>query len=462
MIDKGKSKPGMLYMVASIFNKGIAFLTIPLFTRILTTSDYGIVSTYSSWVAIVSVIVGMSLNTAIRLSRGKDASVKIDKHEELSTIFTFTLFVGVLFSLVGTVIWLLLGINISIILLILCLLEGLFGWLITDYTYYQMMEYKYVGRTALMILPNLIAALLSVLLILSLSDEKYWGRIIPLSLSHAVIGFVLCFLVFTKCKPSINKRYLKWALKVSLPLVFHGLALNLLLQSDRIMISSLRDTSETGIYSLMYSFSTLAVVITSGLEGIWTPFFTNRMNNRKREEINEHAKDYVNLICYAMVGIIMLSPDLMKFMAPSEYLVGINVLPFLVLADFFAFGYTFYVDVEYYYENTKFITINTCIAAVINIILNYFFIPKYGYVAAAFTTLVSYIISFSLHFMYAKKIDGALFNIKIFIRPIVILMITTVVFFYTLDFVFIRWTVLAIFILLMFYIERNRIKKYLF
>ena len=61
-------KASMCYLLGNIFNKGIAFLTVPIFTRILSTSDYGIVTTYNSWIGIVSMLLGFALHMAIRSS----------------------------------------------------------------------------------------------------------------------------------------------------------------------------------------------------------------------------------------------------------------------------------------------------------------------------------------------------------------------------------------------------------
>ena len=52
-------------------------------------------------------------------------------------------------------------------------------------------------------------------------------------------------------------------------------------------------------------------------------------------------------------------------------------------------------------------------AATINVVLNYFFINKFGYISAAYTTLVTYILYFSFHYLLAKKIHGSIiYNTK--------------------------------------------------
>ena len=54
-------KASTFYLIGSLFNKGIGFITVPIFTRILTLSDYGIVTTYNSWVSIISMFISLAL-----------------------------------------------------------------------------------------------------------------------------------------------------------------------------------------------------------------------------------------------------------------------------------------------------------------------------------------------------------------------------------------------------------------
>ena len=457
MNKKSAAKAGSLYLFASIFNKGIGFLTIPVFTRLLSTSDYGIVTTYSAWAAILTAVIGMQLNCGIRLSRGADCKTKIEKHKELSTVFTFTLLIAsLLFALVAVFCYLL-PVNVNFALIAMCFLEGLFTALITDYTYYQMMEYKYIGRVFLMILPNLLAAVLSIILIYLMTTEKYMGRIISLFGIHAMIGLVVCVLVFRQAKPCIDKIYIGWALKVSLPLIIHGVALNILSQADRTMITALRDTAETGIYSLIYSFSMVATVITTGFEGIWIPWVTKKINENKYNEVNCVSRDYIHLMTYAMVGLILISPEILKLLAPSAYWKGIILIPPLVLSNFVIFAYTMYVNIEYYYEKTIVITVNTIIAAGMNIVLNGLYIPKFGYTAAAYTTLFSYAVSFALHACYARRLNREVLPLNQYIIPVIHIIVSTVFFYIAIEKAVYRWLFAVVYIAAMLLAERKRI-----
>lgn len=460
MSSTSYKKAGVLYFVANIFNKGISFITVPIFTRLLSTFDYGVVTTYSSWASILAAFLGFSLNTAIRYSYNETNQTKIDNNRALSSIFTFTILISILLLSTAIVVIVAVPISINVAIVVLCFLQGMFGALINDYTTYQMMEYKYIGRSLLMTMPNLIAAVLSVFMIIMMREHLYLGRIIPMSIMTCFFGVVLCVAVFSRTRPCIDIAYLKWALKVSVPLVIHGIALNILSQADRTMITWLRDASETGIYSLVYSFSMIATVITTALEGVWAPWYTERMNKKEYKKVNEVGRDYLNLMTYAMVALVLVSVEVLKLLADREYWSGIPVIPPIVLSNYVIFLYTLFVNVEYYYEKSIYITINTAIAAIVNILLNLVFIPRFGFFAAAYTTLASYTFSFLLHMSNARKLNKDIFAARMFVRPLLHIGLSSVLFYIYLNKPLIRWGFMIVYCAYEFIRERKRIGEY--
>ncbi|WP_207635891.1 oligosaccharide flippase family protein [Acetobacterium woodii] len=458
MNTKDLKKASTSYLIGSLFNKGIAFFTVPIFTRLLSTSDYGIVNTYNSWIAILAMVVGFALHTGIRIAF---IDYKDGMEDFLATTTTFTLLSGGILAAIIYLIASLVSVSISSALIILCLFQSISSALIEDYSMYLMMQYRYKFRTALMVLPNLISVMLSVIAIkFFLTDNLYLGRIIPTSSTVIFFGIIVCVLVYSKSRCFFNKEYLKYALTFSLPLVLHGIALNILSQSDRTMITWLADSSQTGIYSLIYNFSMIATVITTSLEGIWIPWFYKKLQVGKTEEINTIAKDYINLMTYCLIGVIMVGPEVVKILASSNYWDGIKIIPPVVISNFVIFAYSLYVNIEHYHKKTKGITVNTVIAAITNIILNYLLIPKFGYVAAAFTTLVSYLVSFILHAFKSKKLEPELYPITYFILPLCEVCIATVLFYMFMDNAIIRWGVVLVFVIAMFFKEWKRIIVY--
>ena len=459
MEKKKIASAGMLYLIATLFNKGIAFITVPIFSRLLTTSDYGIVTTFNSWVAILSVAISMSLYMAVR-SSFQDYSEEKERKTFLSTVVTFTAIATFILIVVITICVTIIPINVNIALIMLCIVQSFGMSLLNDYSYYLMMQYRYKARTALLILPNLTSAILSVIVIkYVISNDLYYGRIVPTTFVYIITAIVIMIAIYSKVKPTINVEYLKYGLKISLPLVLHGIALNILSQSDRTMITVLRNSSETGIYSLIYNLGMIATVITSSLDGIWVPWFTSKMVAKDIKDVNARAIDYVTLMTTAMAGIILIGPEVLRVFADARYWEGRVIIPPIVLANYIIFMYTLYVNVEHFYKKTVYITINTLIAAGTNIVLNYIFVPKYGYVAAAYTTLASYLIAFILHSRYAKKLESSIYPLKMFILPLIQIFAIIVFFYVALEMWYIRWLVLLSFCGWILFINKDKIGK---
>ena len=451
-------KASAFYLIGSLFNKGFAFLTVPIFTRILSTTDYGIVTTYNSWISILSMVMGFAIHMGIRAAF-IDYKEKIDDFVSVTTTFTL-LCGGVMCLFIGGGAYLL-RINVDLTLIVLCLLQGLATALVQNYSMYLMMQYRYKFRTALMILPNLLSVGASVFAILFVvKTDLYMGRIVPTALINAAFGLITVALVYARSHVLYNREYLKYGLAISMPLVLHGIALNILSQSDRTMITWLADASQTGVYSLIYNFSMIATVITTSLDGVWVPWFTERLKNREIKSINDLAVDYINLMTYAMVGVMFVGPEVVKLLASSKYWEGISIIPPVVLANYIIFAYTLYVNIEHFYKKTPYITVNTLIAAGSKLILNYIFIPLYGYVAAAYTTLFSYLLAFVLHARYAKKLEPDVYPLKSFVRPLAHIFGAMIVFYLFMNEWYIRWGGLCIYLVLMFIREWKKIVEF--
>ena len=458
MKETNYKKASAYYLVGNIFNKGISFLTVPIFTRLLSTTDYGIVTTYNSWIAILSMVMGFAIHMGIRAAF-IDYEKRVDDFVSVAT--TFTLLCGSALLLIAGTIFSLFRININNTLIILCLIQGCSGALIQNYSMYLMMQYRYKFRTALMILPNLVSAVLSIIVIkFILSEKLYMGRIVPTSLVYAGFGLFLIFVAYRKSRVVWNNEYLKYSLKISMPLVVHGIALNILSQSDRTMITWLADAGQTGLYSLIYNFSMIALVLTTSLDGVWVPWFTEKLKEGKREAINTRVKDYIILMAAAIIGVVLGGPEVVKLLASEKYWDGISIIPPIVLSNFVVFMYSLYVNVEHFHKKTVYITINTVIAAACNIGLNYMFIPRYGYVAAAFTTLASYTLAFVLHSRYAKRIEPSVYPLKTFVPSTLQVLMAMTVFYLFQDKWLIRWGVLLIYYAMILFLRKEALIEF--
>lgn len=128
---------------------------------------------------------------------------------------------------------------------------------------------------------------------------------------------------------------------------------------------------------------------------------------RKRiAEIQKRAVQLTIFFAILAIGLMALSPELVWILGGTQYESGKYVAIPLILSAFAVFIYNVVVPVEYFCEKTMYIMIGTAAAGVVDIVLNYIFIMKYGFIAAAYTTLVAYICYAVLHFIIARKLSG--------------------------------------------------------
>lgn len=407
-----------LYLIGSMFDKAILFLSIPVFTGLMTTAQFGIVNTYLSWVTLTNVLVGLSMNNSIR-------NAYIDFKEDIRAYVSSILFLGCL-CFAGLTIAAFVGARLFFgptyaLLAVLCLVQAFMLFVMQSAGTLYMMDYRYIKRTLLTVLPNLLIIILSVLLILYTDMERASARIAAYVSVYAVIGTSLLGVYLAKGKRLVDKRYWRYALSFSLPIILHGFSMNILATSDRTMITLFRSASETGQYSLAYGMSMMPLAVLAALESVWIPWFLRRMNNGQREAVNLKIHMFIQAMAFCVALMVIAAPVVLRLMAPSSYWVGSGLLIPIIVSSFVMFLFSIYVNVEYYYKATRQIALITASAAVINVGLNFWLVPALGAIGAAYTTLIAYSVSFLLHMRHARRLDPALFPLRIFGVPSLII-----------------------------------------
>lgn len=397
--DNSAFNAAISYLFCQLFIRGIGFVTTPIFSRILSKTEYGIYNNFFAWEGIVFPIITLNLHVSINKSK---YDFKDDKDNFLSTILiiadilivTGMVFVFIFKNLFENI----LGMPIIYIfsLFIYILFYTAFDFQQIQYNIYK--QYKiYVFYSIISIVLNLI---LSLILVFVLSD-KLLGRMIGIIIPTALIGTVIYINVFRKGKkPKV--KYAKYALKMSIPLLISALSMTILSTSDRIMITRLAGVEATALYAIAYTVAGIAGIVFSALSQAWSPWLMDNLNTGNFVRIRKKAKQFSVLYFSLIIFIMLIAPEIIRFMGGSSYYEARYAMPSVILAMVFQFFYTFFYDIEYYYGKTYVISIGTLIAAIINLILNYIFIPKYGYIAASYTTLVSYAIMFFYHYLIVR------------------------------------------------------------
>lgn len=460
-LNKIATKAGAWYIVGNLLLKGVVFLSLPIFTRIMATSDFGVYNAYMAYEGIIAAIVGLGIYGSIKNAKF-DFADSFEKY--VSSVFSMSLCAFVVLLLITNAIYPFISSLIGFSRTVTnCLLFQSFGAsFIQIYGAKLNIEFKYKSYLVVSILNSIGSVLLSIALILFVfPNERYLGRVLGTALPPVLVVVVLGSFILCKGKCFYNKDYWRYVKLVSLPLVPHVISQSVLSQFDRIMIRDMVGASEAGIYSYMYTICTITFVISISLDSAWTPWLYFKLKENGKKEIKDASSAYMDFFTLISLGFVSVMPEISKLLAAEEYWPGINLLVPLSLANYFIFLYFLPVSLEYYHKKTKLISAGTIAAAITNIVLNYCGIRLFGYKAAAYTTAISYFMLFLFHSKIAMRFDYKnIFNLKHLVRNLLFTILVFIIIagtnpFQVFNLIF-RYSIVLVLLVIVF---RNR-KKY--
>ena len=399
-------KAGLGYTVGNMLVRGISFLTLPIFSRLMTEHEFGVFNVFLSYEAVLFVVVGLALHSSVK-SANYEFPGEIDEYTSSVSIIYWIGF-GVLFAAAAAFGRLLtgpLGIPYPAILMLVCFSFG--SAVVTLYNERLSLNYSYVRYMVVALINSLGSVGLSLLLMVTVfSEHRDMGRIVGASAVFLALGVAIMFGFYRKARPRPVRAYWQFGVKYSSPIIPHGLSQVLLGQCDRVMIKSMVSFSAAGIYSLAGNINLILTVIAASVDAAWSAWFFEQMNGGKIAAIKHRAKNFALVFTILTVGLMAISPELVYFFGGARYDAARYVAVPLILDAFVLFLYNIVIASEYYLKKTRFIMLGTLIAAGINIVLNYVFILRFGYVAAAYTTLFSYLCYLALHVGLSRKFLG--------------------------------------------------------
>lgn len=395
-------RASLWFLVCSFLQKGISFLTTPIFTRLLNTAEYGNYGVYTSWESILTVFITLQLSMGVYTQ----GLVKFEKDRDVfsSSLLGLTSLIAgvwlvlfavfhVFFSSVFELNTLqLASIPINVWLMAICAFWS------TD----QRVDYRYRKLVYITVLASVLRPVAGIIAVL-VFDDKVTARILSTTLVCATLYLGLFISLMRKGRVFFHRKYWKYALAFNLPLLPHYLSTSILNGADRIMIQRMVGEDEAGIYSLAYSISMIMSTFNTALLKTIEPWLYKSIRDKKFSQFSKVAEPSFILIAVLNLLLIVLAPDVIRIFAPSAYYDAIWVIPPVAMSVFFTYMYTFFAVFEFYYERTVFISIATVIGALVNVITNYVFIKIFGYLAAGYTTLFCYMMFALMHYIFMKN-----------------------------------------------------------
>ena len=398
------SKSMLWFSICGVVQTAITSLTTPIFTRIMSTEEYGQFSIYASWFSILSIFVTLNINAVIGNlginNFWEDRKKFIASSQILSSVsvaFFLILFLlgnSTFSNMIGLPSW------IIVIMFIHMMIQPAYSLWSTLLRF----EYKYKEVVAFSWSYTLVYTVIGIIAVIT-SQDKGIAKICSYA-GVQIVLFAIIYLINCKCITNVKDitRYWKFTLKHSIKLIPHGMANQVLAKSDILMINYYVGVDKAGIYSLGYSLAMIVTVFTTGINNALMPWLFEQMKKKNIDLVGKYVNKLVTFILLIDLTIMIMAPEILKIFASKTYYEAINIIAPVVAAVFFIFLYGLFANVEIFYQDTSFFAVVSPVIAVVNIILNALLIPRFGYVMGAYTTLFSYMLYCVFHYWKMKKL----------------------------------------------------------
>ena len=212
------------------------------------------------------------------------------------------------------------------------------------------------------------------------------------NLIQAVVTLLLLSSEIAKVRFKFDVKLWKQMMRYSLPLIIVGMGGMVNETFDRLMLhwwlpgDALAKDSQVGIYSACYKLSILITLFIQAFRMGAEPFFFKQAEGQNPQRVFARVmKFFVIIICLMFLAVSLYMPIWKHFIGP-RYWAGLSVVPILLLANMFI-GIYYNLSVWYKLSNKTsagaWITVG---GALLTTIINYTFIPKYGFHACAWAT----------------------------------------------------------------------------
>lgn len=405
------SKDLVKYLPAQIIPGFIGFITIPIITNLFKPEEYGIYILVISTIKVLGILTSWLSLSIIRIY--PEYEQKRDLESFYSTVIkVFTISVLSLASIfsyvliifkpqISTQIYTLMWIGVPLFILSSC--------------YEILLEFfrckREISRYSSFKVWRSITAIGFGILFVVIGAFGIEGLILG-----SILSIVLAIPILYKY--SIGKKFIisknisislsSELAKFGVPLVMGNLAAWILSLSDRYVLEFYRDSLEVGIYSACYSISEHSILLISSLFALTSGsimFHILEKDGEKRcAEFLSDVTRYFLIFCIpAVVGLSVLAKPIIILMTSEAYHEGYNTIPFIASGAFFLGLQQRYHAGFRIRKKNNYIAIGIIISGILNLGLNFLLVPKYGYKAAAFTTLLSYIFLLLIMIIYSRR-----------------------------------------------------------
>lgn len=464
-------KAAFWFTICNLLLRGISFITVPVFTRMLSESEYGKLSLFISYEQFFLIFSTWEIQNGA-YQKGIFNYKDNIKNYTVATVILVNIITVVFFSVIFLFIepisrFTQIPVKIFSVLWIYFMVRPAYDcWMIRQRT-----KYKYKSAVIITLLYSIINVLIPICALEvfdATAEVKYTAGLV----TSAIMCFIFYFFSIINIKSAWkNKKEMikQWGFMIRYegPLILHSLSYLILNQADRVMIGKLVGNAQAAYYSVAYNLSMVITLFQNSINQAVLPWryqMLQEKNYKKMKEVNTYL-----LLLFAM-GIllfILISPEILRILFTANYYEAVWCIPPISLSVFFMFLYTIFVNVETYFEKTQYVMYVSIMCGILNIVLNYFGILYVGYISCAYATLFSYIMFSVGHYYFMKRIlkenqisVNEIVDTKMTVIISLCAIISTVIITSLYNFIVLRW-IIAVIVFLLALIKRKEISRIL-
>ena len=444
-----------ILFVGRICTKLIQFLLLPLYTSVLSTTEYGTADLISTYVTILVVLVNLQIEQAIFRYLAENRTNEIGQKKVITNIFAIAVVQIIIFSFIYIAIQKYVHIDGKVFLL-LNVISSIFMTTMLNITR-GLGDYKTYAKASFL---SAFSIIILNILLLVVCNMSVIGLLLSTFVSYMLCGLYLLAKKKTYKyikKESLDKKLVKELLNYSIPLIPNELSWQAIKSSDKIIVSSILGKSYNGILSISTKFSSVFTEIYNIFNtSLVDTFILNLKSEDGQKFINKLINSIYVFFLSGAIFIIAVMPFIFNIFINKAYNDAYYYIPLYMLSSILnvMIGITsgvFIVD-----KNTKIIAWTSFLAGIINIIVDLILMKSIGLYAAALSTILGFLIMFILRYRVIRK----KYNIKIYTRNFILTIIgfSTISLIYYLGNKLIKLIALLLVVVLSIYFNKDIIK----
>ncbi|NLJ70775.1 MAG: oligosaccharide flippase family protein [Clostridiaceae bacterium] len=383
-------------------SKLLSFFMMPLYTAVLTTTEYGIADLMTTTINLLAPFFTLIISEAVM-------RFALDDNKDSKQVFA----IGMTITICGFGIMLV----FSPILLLSKNLARYYWFFILYYlmtTIHTLVSQfvKGIEKVDVYSISGVVQTIaligLNVFFLLGLKIGII-GYLLSLILSN-VIAIVFLFIrgkLWKYCISllKIDRKLLKEMLQYSIPMIPNSLSWWVSNSSDKYMLTLFLGVAVTGVYSVSQRIPSMFAIISTIFIGAWQISAVDDFGSEKSRLFYSNIyKIYSSLNILMVSGFICLSKVLARFLFLNDFFDGWRFVPVLLFAFLFQAMAGYLGTIYTSSKKTKMLFISTVSAAITNIALNALLIPIFNAQGAAIATLLSYLLIWLIRLIDTKKI----------------------------------------------------------